>query len=836
MAFNAPLKVAVLCNGFMINKWQIDMESSPRFNTSFSCRTPKILLLLFLFPIMGQAAETVYEQQINQARNGNYTPFLHYLQHYQQQHALTPEQVADWLQVASWAGRDDEVIQVWRRYSVYMPLPARGVAAAAQSRRNQRAWQSSLALWEQALRLAPKHDDYRIGYIKTLADARMDKQALREARKRVAEDPSQAHLQTLSYVYLRQGKSWDRLLADTRTLNLAPENEESLNALVHSLADNRIGTPALALSQKVTLSPSQRRRLELNAVAEIVRLADAPARSEQERFNLAQAALVRYDSLLSRWQKEPQAEEDITRARIDRLGALYARGDYPKVIREYRALASAQHPVPEWAIGWVISAYLEEKDADAALALLQRYPGYAAETQDDDHALFFALLDTGQYRAAREYVERIARSAPWSRYDFGSPTAQPNDRWLTGRSLRFHYLLTTNALPEAQALAQRLAATAPGNQGLQIDYASLLQARGLPRAAERKLKMAEALEPSSIELEQQQAYVAMDLQEWRQMDLLADDVLARAPADGSVKRLDRLRNVHHMSELRINAGKGLHSDSPVSGTHDLSWDATLYSPPVADSWRLFGGTRFAQGDFDEGKGTSRHLFGGVEWRPRDLLVEAELSGNRYHGANRPGARLTAAYSLSDGWQTGGSLERLSRATPLRALRNGIRSDRGEGWVRWYQNERREYRLSAAASRFSDHNRRQEYALTGKERLWQTPSLTLDLEPGVSASANSRRDTLYYNPERDLSVTAALSVDHDMYRRYDTLWSQQIVAGGGGYWQKNQSAGPITLLGYGQRVQWNNVIDTGVMLKWDKRPYDGKRESNLSVTFDANIRF
>jgi biofilm PGA synthesis protein PgaA len=50
--------------------------------------------------------------------------------------------------------------------------------------------------------------------------------------------------------------------------------------------------------------------------------------------------------------------------------------------------------------------------------------------------------------------------------------------------------------------------------------------------------------------------------------------------------------------------------------------------------------------------------------------------------------------------------------------------------------------------------------------------------------------------------------------------------GGSYWQKNQSAGAIALLGYGQRVQWNNVMDTGVMLNWDKRPYDGKRESNL----------
>lgn len=377
---------------------------------------------------------------------------------------------------------------------------------------------------------------------------------------------------------------------------------------------------------------------------------------------------------------------------------------------------------------------------------------------------------------------------------------------------------------------------APGNQGLQIDYATLLQARGLPRAAEQKLKKAEALEPSNTELEQQQAYVAMDLQEWRQMDLLADDVLARAPADRSARRLDRLRTVHHMSELRLNASKGLHSDSPVSGTHDLSWDATLYGPPVADSWRLFAGTRYAHSNFDEGKGTSRHLLGGVEWRPRDLQLEAELSSNRYHGENKPGARLATTYFVTDSWQVSGSLERLSRTTPLRALRNGISANRGEGGVRWYQNERREYQFSAALSRFSDHNRRQEYTLTGKERLWQTPSLTLDLEPGIAASKNSLRDTLYYNPARDLSVTAALSVDHEMVRHYDTLWSQQFVAGGGSYWQKNQSAGAIALLGYGQRVQWNNVIDTGVMLNWDKRPYDGKRESNLSVTFDATLRF
>ena len=812
------------------------MERSLSFTTLFFYRTTILLFLLLLFPVLVQADESVYEHQIQQARNGNYALFLDYLQRYEQQHALTPGQVADWLQVASWAGRDDEVIRVWQRYGIYMPLPARAIAAVAQSRRNQKAWPSALSLWKEALSLAPDNDDYRIGYVKTLADARKDRLALSEARQLVKDNPSPAHLETLSYVWMRQGKNRDRLLADMRALSAAPGNEALLRETIDALTDNRVSTPALWLSQNAALSPAERRRLERNAAAERVRLADVPGRTEKERLRLAQNALDRYHALLSRWQNEPQAAEDVILARIDRLGALYAQGNYRQVISEYESLTAAQHPVPDWAIGWVISAYLQEKNTVAAFSLVQRYPHYASDPQDEEHALFYAWLDTGQYQAARRYVERETRSVPWTRYDFGSPAAQPNDRWLTGQSLKFNYLLATNALPEAEKLSYRLASTAPGNQGLQIDYAALLQARGLPRAAEQKLKRAEALEPTNLELEKQQAYVAMDLQEWRQMDLLANNVIARAPADRSARRLDRLRMVHHMSELRLNAAKGLHSDNPVSGSHDMNWDATLYGPPVADNWRLFAGTRYAQGNFDEGKGISRHLLGGVEWRPRDLTLEAELSGNRYHGKNRPGARLSTTYSLSDNWQVSGNLERLSRATPLRALRNGISANRGEGGVRWYQNERREYQFNAAISRFSDHNRRQEYTLSGKERLWQTPTLTLELEPGIAASKNSLRNTLYYNPARDLSVTAALSVDHEMYRHYDTLWSQQFVAGGGSYWQKNQSPGAVTLLGYGQRIQWNNVVDTGVMLNWDKRPYDGKRESNLSVTLDATLRF
>ncbi|MGP4882857.1 poly-beta-1,6 N-acetyl-D-glucosamine export porin PgaA, partial [Klebsiella pneumoniae] len=87
---------------------------------------------------------------------------------------------------------------------------------------------------------------------------------------------------------------------------------------------------------------------------------------------------------------------------------------------------------------------------------------------------------------------------------------------------------------------------------------------------------------------------------------------------------------------------------------------------------------------------------GVEWRPRDYWGELELSSVNFHGENKPGVRLSAAHDVSDRWQLGGELERISQQTPLRALRNGVSANRGEGWLRWSPNERREYRFSAAA--------------------------------------------------------------------------------------------------------------------------------------------
>jgi biofilm PGA synthesis protein PgaA len=291
-----------------------------------------------------------------------------------------------------------------------------------------------------------------------------------------------------------------------------------------------------------------------------------------------------------------------------------------------------------------------------------------------------------------------------------------------------------------------------------------------------------------------------------------------------------------MSELRVNGALGIASNNPINGTKDFHVNTALYSPPINDNWRLFTGFNFATGEFDEGKGISRDVLAGAEWTSRDNWAEMAVTGRNYGDGQKVGGRLSAWHDFNDNWRVGASAERLSQNTPLRALRNGITADGGEGFVRWYQNERREYQLSFAGYHFSDGNNRMEYAVSGKERLLTTPRLTLDFTPSVGGSTNSMDSGPYYSPKNDLAVLPALSAEHVLYRKYETVWKQQIQGGVGGYWQANHGAGVITQVGYGQRIQWNNVVDGGLMLTWEKRPFDGEREQNLSLSFDLNVRF
>jgi biofilm PGA synthesis protein PgaA len=794
-------------------------------------------------------ADPAYDALIIQARNGNFTPALTQLRQLSAERQ-TPGQVSDHLVIAGWAGQDAEVLKVYEAQGKNRNLSTQALATVARTYRNQQQWAKAEAVYRQALLREPSNVDLQLGLALTQADGGQASEAVQRTRALVAAKPDDPNRRmALGYAMTRAGLNYDALFEFDQAFIRAGDKPEVAREYIVALQKARLPEPALRLAAQRPglLDPVTQRRLEGDLAAERVRMAEFATRTEKERYVIADRALQDYDTLLARWTPDASAHDDVVRWRIDRLGALKARARTAEVIREYETLTAEGVQLPTYAVRWVAASYLDQRQPEKAEPLYrQALSATDAEPDDrveDSTALFYALQESDKGVEAREVANTLANNQKPRVELKGLPIGNPNDAWMDAQQLSAQSGVYGGDLPGSEAGLDALVARAPGNVGLHLAQADMYRARDLPRRAEATLKETEAQVPRDIGLEVSQAYTAMDLQEWRQLDVLADDVIARNPDSRQVQRLQRLRSVHDMAEVRVEAytgksyGGGNNGDvGAVTGSRDWGIESVIYTPPIDEDWRLFAGAGYATADFSEGTGQHRWQRVGVERRTRDMTLEAEVSNHSYGFGSKQGARVSIARDINDNWQYGGSLDYLSATTPIRALNADITANGGSGFIRWRANESREWKLSLSPSHFSDGNDRVETLLTGREGIYSSPGVQVDLGLEVSASRNSKADTVYFNPKSDFSVLPTVTVNHVLYHRYETQWSQQFQVGAGTYSQKDYSTGGVGLIGYGQRVRWNDVLEAGANLSLISRPYDGVRERDLRLLVDLTYRF
>ena len=794
-------------------------------------------------------AETPYDQLVLDARAGNHAPALNVLRQVPVAMA-TPGQVSDHILIASWAGLDAEVVKVYETQGRNLNLSVQALSVTARAYRNLKQWESAIQVYNKALALEPANADLQLGLALTQADSGKPDQAVARAKALVAAKPDDATRRlALGYAYSRAGNSYDSLFEYDQAFNRAGSKPEVIREYINALQRARLPEPALRLARMrpgvvdaVTI-----RRLEGDLAAERVRLAELATRTEQERYVIADRALADYDKLIATWSADPKAHDEVTRWRIDRMGALKARARTTEVIGEYQKLISEGVKIPTYAMRWVASSYLDQRQPEIAVDLYRQVlaapDADVGDRLEDSTALYYALLESDRGEEARKVAEDAAKSQRPRIELRGLPVGNPNDEWMDAQQLAAQAGTYGADLPHGEERLQTLVEQAPGNIGLRLAQADLYLARGWPRRAENQLKETESMAPRAVGLEVAQAHTATDLQEWRQVDALTDDVVARYPDNRQVQRLARQREVHDMAELRVESygGKSYGGDSgdtgAVNGSRDFGIESTLYSPPIDEDWRLFAGAGYATGDFQEGTGHHRFQRLGLERRTRDMTLEVEVSNHSYGFGDKQGARLAIARDINDQWQYGGSLEYFSAQTPLRALNSDITANGGSGFIRWRADESREWKLAVSPSHFSDGNNRVETLLTGREGVYSKPGMQVDLGLEVAASHNSKsEDVPYFNPKTDFSVMPTVTVNHVLYHRYETNWSQQFLAGAGSYSQRDHGTGAMGLLGYGQRYSWNDVVEVGGMLSVINRPYDGDRESDLRLLVDLTFRF
>ncbi|MGE7955758.1 poly-beta-1,6 N-acetyl-D-glucosamine export porin PgaA [Pseudomonas sp. NPDC089530] len=793
-------------------------------------------------------ADAAYDQLILDARAGTYAPALTHLRQVPADQ-LTTGLVSDHLQIASWAGLDAEVVNVYETQARGRVLPTQALTATARAYRNLKRWDSAIQLYRLALEREPQNPDLQLGLALTQADSGQPNVAVQRARELVAAKPDDATRRlALGYALTRADLPHDALFEFDQAFVRAGSKPEVAREYILALQRARLPEPALRLARQRPglLDPVLQRRLEGDVAAERVRLTELATRSEKERYVIADRALADYDQLIATWTPDPTAKEDVNRWRVDRLGALRARARTAEVLDEYHKLTAEDVTIPTYAMRWVASSHLDQRKPEIASDLYREVlaapDADISDRVEDSTALYYALLESDRPEEAQQVADDLAKSQKPRVELKGLPMGNPNDEWMDAQQLSAQSGTYSEDLADSEQRLDNLVNQAPGNLGLRLSQANLYLARKWPRRAEGLLKETEVLEPQDISLEVAQGHAALDLQEWRQLDALTDDVVQRFPANRQVQRLARQREVHNMAELRIETyggksyGGGSNGAGAVTGSKDFGIESVLYSPPIAQDWRLFGGLGYATGDFEEGTGHHRWQRVGVERRTRDMTLEAEVSNHSYGFGDKQGARLAIARDINDHWQYGGSLEYLSANTPLRALNSDIYANGGSAFLRWRANESREWRLSLSPSHFSDGNNRIEALLTGREGIYTTPHVQVDLGLEVGASHNTKEDTPYFNPKSDLTVLPMVNVNHVLYRHYETSWSQQFQVGAGTYSQRDHSTGGIGLLGYGQRVTWNDVFEAGANLSVINRPYDGDRETDLRLLLDLTYRF
>lgn len=793
-----------------------------------------------------------YDTLIEQARAGTTTPALEYLRREVPNGGSPKTAVADWIEIASWSGFDTEVIEVYQTHASRSTLSARTLAAVARSYRNLKKWTESASLYEAALALEPQNTELLRGYIHVLADGSQDAQALDRANTLVAQAPMDAKRRvTLAYVHTAGGRHFAALTELTRARSLAPDDKTILAEYVRALQTAGIPTVAKGLADlhPSLLAMPQYRRLQGDVGAELVRLAFEPHRTEAERFAIADKALAHYNKLLADWTALPSTADiqaAIVRIRIDRLGAFTARSRMDEATQEYEDLKKSGAVIPVYAVRWIAGAYLYKRQPDIARDLyrvaLEQSEADGKRNNNDVTGLFYALLETEAMDEALALMERKAADnpSPLAFYS-GSSEGIPNSDWADAQQeLAQAHAFADNG-PEAQLRLEQMLSRAPGNSGLRTALAGVYRGRAWPRRAEEELKLVETMSPRNLGLELQQGFTALDLQEWRQLDLLADDIIERYPENLQAQRLDRLRDIHHSPEIRVSGYRGL-SDSPGNGINpaigrgEYGLDTAIYSSPIKDNWRLFAGFGWGRGEFTEGRGLHRTLRGGAEWRERDNTVEAEVSSHSFGFGRKAGLRLEGRHDFNDQWQVGAGLERLSRATPLRALTSNITADSANVFVRWRAHDRREWGASLTPMDYSDGNRGINLSINGRERLYTHPYFYADAVLNMSASRNSQQTGPYFSPESDFTFLPSLDMGHIIYRNYQTEWRQQLQLGVGTYSQRDFSSDSIESISYGHRYRFNDVFEAGWKLSWIRRPYDGQREKILRGTYDLIIKY
>ncbi len=544
------------------------------------------------------------------------------------------------------------------------------------------------------------------------------------------------------------------------------------------------------------------------------------------RFEGTDAALARLDALLA---STPVAEVDLRRRlRLDRMVALADRLRMAEAASEGDELRR-DSPLP---------LYAEQAYGDALLYLRRRQEArnaYDRILASEPHNIqarygqFFVSVELEDFPTAYAAVDVLLRGDEpiWRRY-LHDPTRYANPERVAAEIAAADARFYGNQLGEAWDRISVLAKAAPANGLIRVSSAQIANARGWPRLAEAEAQIAESLAPRELGAKIMLVEVALANFRYAEANRRLAELVALYPEDLAVKRVGRLVRAQQGWLFEVEARP---SNSTGGGTNEtgqaLQIAGRLYSPPIADNWRLFALTDYSSANPIEGFVHRERVGVGVELRLPE--VRATVFPTMSWGTlNRAGGGATVDWFVTDQISLGLSAEAFSLETPLRALFYGITSDQYVARAAYRWHESRALVGVASYQPFTDGNQRLTAGLTYTERLIDIPKFDLTGRADLFTSSNTLANASYFNPSADLAATVGFLAEHVAWRSYESSFTHALRVDAGLYVQQGYANDWIGMASYEHRWRIDPRTEFRYGIQASRRVYDGIEEKSYGL--------